>query len=671
MSDGNVEHPQPSAPSLVAFAERDRERESTLDRKFRDICGLARHVLRRTSVPRADAMTRAAALAEPGLLDLDDQRLDEAIVEMKTRLALGGSASEPEGRDMALLREVSRRVLGLRPHDVQLMAACVVMSGRIAEMATGEGKTLVAALAAAWRALSGTRVHVVTVNDYLAARDARVMSGFYARLGLRVGIVTQESSPEQRIAAYRAPLCYCTNKELAFDYLRQSASGLLRDAPLQRRLINLTNNNRPESTNAASAAMLPGLEFAILDEADSVLIDEARTPLILSKKGDMYLAADVLERVMTHAQTLKPGVDIRVDPARWSVDISDPALNLLHRGFHHETRGPLSIPRLREELLRQALMALHLYRVGEHYLVREGKVGIIDEYTGRIMPDRSWRGGLHQMIELKEGVALTAPLETHASMTYQRFFRRYVMLSGMSGTVREVASELWNVYELEVQSVPTHMPVRRRELSDRIYSSETAKWTAIQDHVAELHARGVPVLIGCRTVAGSRRASDMLTQAGLVHKVLNADETAREADIIAVAGQRGSITVATNMAGRGTDIALGEGIAELGGLHVVMTERHDSRRIDRQLAGRCARQGEPGVFVAMLSIEDRLYGYLRPRSLAWIFQLAVRFWPSLVGKALIRLAQLQLERRHSRIRKDLLHTDRIQGDLMALSGTLE
>ncbi|MFU8779289.1 MAG: hypothetical protein ACNA7M_16750, partial [Roseovarius sp.] len=446
--------------------------------------------------------------------------------------------------------------------------------------------------------------------------------------------------------------------------LRQSVTTRRRSDGLTHRIVGMLDGRACRDT-------IPGLEFAIVDEVDSVLVDEARTPLILSERGTPYLSSDLLARIMAHAQSLRPGKDVHPDPARWTVDMSEATLDRLHAAFGNETRGPLSIPRLREELLRQALMALHIYRPQEHYLVRDGKIGIVDEYTGRVMPDRSWRGGLHQMIELKEGCDVTDPLETLASMTYQRFFRRYQRLAGMSGTVREVAAELWEVYDLDVAAVPTHQRPRRRVLADRLFGNDAQKWQGIINHVASLHGAGIPVLVGCRTVAGSQMASEHLAAAGLTHDVLNANAEAREAEIVARAGEAGRITVATNMAGRGTDIALGPGVAARGGLHVIMSERHDARRIDRQLEGRCARQGDPGVFVAMLSIDDRLVLNIRPRALGWLLRKVAHLAPGIAGRWMFAFAQAQLERRNARLRAALIRADKTQSTLLALTGKAE
>jgi len=405
-------------PPLIGFIERDWGRETQLQRIVRDVGGIARRSLMRRRLGRRSALTAAAGRREARLQALSEDGLTDAIAALRERLALARGQASPTGKDMAILRETARRTVALRAHDVQLVAAVAVTSGKVIEMATGEGKTLVAAIAAAWKAMTGVRVHVITVNDYLADRDARALEPFYARLGLGVGAVTASTERDRRPEAYRAPVCYCTNKELAFDYLRQTLAGHGPGASLRHRIAPLTGT-------AEAAPALCGLEFAIVDEADSVLVDEARTPLILSDAGDEALPGPVLERIMAYARDLTPGRDYRTDLGRWTVDLTNGAETRLHEAFTHEPRGLLAVPRLREELVRQALMALHLYRCGEHYLVRDGKIEIVDEYTGRVMPDRSWRIGLHQMVEFKEGCDITQPLQTRASMTYQRFFRRY------------------------------------------------------------------------------------------------------------------------------------------------------------------------------------------------------------------------------------------------------
>lgn len=566
------------------------------------------------------------------------------------------------GRAFALVREVATRRLGLRHFDVQLVGGYALLQGMLAEMGTGEGKTLTATLAAATAALAGIPVHIVTVNDYLAQRDAGWMRPVYEGLGLSVGLVLHGQDPEERRAAYRADITYATNKEIAFDYLRDRIATGGRRGEIRLRAQRLGGDD-----SSTGRLLLRGLHFAIVDEADSVLVDEARTPLIISGEAEPDERALMGQRALALTDVLCEARDF-----------------VLHR---HERRAELTREGrarsaelvqgedglwqnevLREELLRLALAARHLFHEGEAYIIRDGKVQIVDEFTGRIMADRSWSEGLHQLIELKEGLEPTRPRVPRARITYQRFFRRYRRLSGMSGTAAEITGELWAVFRLPVVRIPTNRPVRRRCLPDRVHGNAEAKWKAVAARCAEFHAQGRPVLLGTRSVAASETASRHLTAAGLAHRVLNAAQDQNEAEIIAEAGLPGRITIATNMAGRGTDIRLGPGVADIGGLHVIMSERHEAGRIDRQLAGRCGRQGEPGSFEAILALDDPLLAYLSSGRLA--AGLARRFGIPL-GRLLLLGSQRRAERAHSRIRRRLLRQDERLGELLAFSGESE
>jgi preprotein translocase subunit SecA len=416
--------------------------------------------------------------------------------------------------------------------------------------------------------------------------------------------------------------------------------------------------------------LLRGLCFAIVDEADSVLIDEARTPLIISNRANMDDQEKSYKHAVRIARSLESPRDFSVNRNRRQVELTDFGKASVAR-MSRALGGVWTGKRRREELVRQGLSALHLFELDKHYLVRDGKVQIVDEYTGRIMADRSWERGLHQMVEAKEGCKISGRQETLSRISYQRFFQRYLKLAGMTGTAREVASELWSVYRLNVVTIPTNRPTRRTAIQDRMYLSAERKWSAIVDRVRELHEQGRPVLIGMRSVAASETLSHELSEAGLTHRVLNARQDQQEAEIVAQAGQPGRITVATNMAGRGTDIRLAPGIAELGGLHVLATERHDARRIDRQLFGRGGRQGDPGSYQVILSIDDELLGEFYGQ---WPQRLLERLgkpdapaapW---VTKLLVAAAQRAAESRHSQLRRDLLKLDENLGDMLAFSG---
>jgi len=563
------------------------------------------------------------------------------------------------GSAFALIREVSARKTGMRHFPVQLIGGYTLLTGHVAEMATGEGKTLTATLAAATAALAGLPVHVVTVNEYLAARDAEAMGPIYAAMGLSVGLVRQGQSPEERRAAYRADITYATNKELAFDYLRDRIALGKRHGELRLRARRLAGDDGP-----GAQLLLRGLHFAIVDEADSIFIDEARTPLIISGPAAPDERIEMAPLALQLARELQEGRDFSLHRSRRRVELTpDASTRLKARARAEDWRWQNVV--LREEMVGLALSALHLFQSGEAYIVREGKVQIVDEFTGRIMPDRSWGEGLHQLIELKEGVELTRPRIPQARITYQRFFRRYQRLSGMTGTAHEVGGELWSVFRLPVISIPTNQPVRRTVLPGRVLSDADAKWQAVTHRCAELHAAGRPVLLGTRSVVASQTASEYLARAGLAHQVLNAAQDGDEAAIIARAGEPGRITVATNMAGRGTDILLPPEVAEAGGLHVIMTERHEAARIDRQLCGRTGRQGLPGSFEEILSLDDPLLEHSPYGRLS-------RHVPGGRGGLLLsRMAQRWAEAIHRRMRHRLLQHDEQSGKLLSFSGRLE
>ena len=569
------------------------------------------------------------------------------------------------GRAFALIRELSDRILGKRHFDVQIIGAFAMVKGMLAEMATGEGKTLTATLVAGIAGLAGIPIHVVTVNDYLVQRDAELMRPLYAALGLSVGVVIAGQNFEARRAAYACDITYCTNKELAFDYLHdrmvlgQSAGDL-----------TLKMEALSSQSPRLRQLRLRGLHFALVDEADSVLIDEARTPLIISGTAKSEINADAVAAALELAATLELGLDFGVLADERRVFLTAQGQRRVEsfaEGRGLPWRGVIT----REELARQALAAIHLFRNGEQYVIVKDKVQIVDEYTGRVMPDRFWSDGLHQMIEHKEGCEQSQRRTTIARMTYQRFFRRYRRLAGMSGTLRPVARELWRVYGLPVVTVPTAKPVRRIHKPDVVVTTEHAKWQLTVARVAELHARGVPVLIGTRSVMASQRASDELRAAGLPHTVLNAAQDQHEAEVVAQAGQHGRITVATNMAGRGTDIHLGAGMEELGGLHVIMTERHDAQRIDLQLAGRAGRQGQPGSFEAILSLEDPLLDFAIGIALSHLARGTSGGTADQIGSAALRYAQRRAEQIHGRMRMDLLRSDQWQMKTLAISGKSE
>jgi preprotein translocase subunit SecA len=596
------------------------------------------------------------------------EALGEAARELRRSLRRDGLTDDLVASAFALVRETSGVALGMRHHDCQLQGGWVMLNGMIAEMNTGEGKTLTATLPACTMALAGVPVHVISVNDYLVQRDSDTMKPVYRALGLTVGTIVEKQEPPERQAAYRCDVTYASNKVLVFDYLRDRITLGQRDSALHLHMEKLYGSNA-----RFRKLLMRGLSYAIVDEADSVLVDEARTPLIISAPSKAEDEALVAEKGIELARELVDGRDFElIEDERRAVltDAGKRRLDELCAGLGGVWKGLLR----REELATQALSALYLYHRDEHYLVRDGKVQIIDEYTGRVMADRSWQRGLHQLVECKEGCEVTAQKEPLARISYQRFFRRYLRLAGMSGTASEVAGELGSVYGLAVVRIPTNRPIQRRTLPEEIYATEEEKWRAIAASAKAHHARGQPVLLGTRSVAASEVASRALAEVGLQHSVLNAKQDKEEAEIVERAGEAGRVTVATNMAGRGTDVKLAKGVAEAGGMHVILSERHDSARIDRQLEGRCGRQGDPGTFVSILSLEDYLptvHGGPLYRAFAAWAKRARPAQRARFGAKAIRIAQKLVEGVHSRERRALLKSDRQTVKMLSFSGRSE
>jgi preprotein translocase subunit SecA len=599
----------------------------------------------------------------------DDAQLRSHARTLRADLRRLGFEVEPVARCFALVSEAAGRVLGLRHFETQLIAGWWLLRGTLVEMATGEGKTFAATLPACTAALAGVAVHVITVNDYLAERDALTMGPLYRFFGLRCAAVVHGLPAPQRRAAYAGDITYASNKELAFDYLRDRAALGDRASPLHLAVEGLRGGcTRDEQV------VLRGLAFAIVDEADSVFIDEARTPLILSTVLDDAIRLEPREAALAAARTLAAGRHFELDLGHRRVLLTDAGRDELDRIDAETGLGRQAVfasGRERDENVQRALAALWLYARDEHYVLIDGKVQIVDASTGRVMPDRAWEGGLHQMIEAKEGVSLTGQRETLARITYQRLFRRYLRLAGMTGTATEVAAEIGRTYGLPVMRVPLHRPSQRRMAAARCLRTQDEKWAAVADAVARVAlAQRRPVLIGTRTVKASERISALLHERGLAHVVLNAKQDREEAAIVALAGEAGRITVATNMAGRGTDIALGEGVAQRGGLHVILTEFNESRRIDRQLFGRSARQGDPGSGETIVALDDEIFVAQVPRAVAWLRRRAGSRGALTVFEIAVlrRLAQGTAERRNRDARQGTLELDRRLAQVLAFSG---
>ena len=516
---------------------------------------------------------------EPEIQKLDDAGLAAKTVVFKERFAKGESLDDLLPEAFAVTREAAYRVIGERHYDVQLIGGVVLHQGKIAEMKTGEGKTLCSTLAVYLNALSGKGVHVVTVNDYLARRDAEWMGAIYRFLGLTTGTILHEMNDQERQEAYNADVTYGTNNEFGFDYLRDNMKFDIKDY-CQR-----------------------DFNFAIVDEVDSILIDEARTPLIISGPAD--ISTELYHSVDKIIPRFKKDEHYSLDEKAKAVSLSEEGVALGEKLLKVENLyDPQNIEYLHH--LNQALKAHLLFQRDVDYLVKDGEVVIVDEFTGRTMPGRRYSDGLHQALEAKEGVKIERENQTLASITFQNYFRLYDKLSGMTGTADTEAAEFKKIYDLDVVIIPTHKNMIRIDFPDSIYKNIPAKYKAVIREIKELHKKGQPVLVGTISIDVSEKISNLLKKEGIKHSVLNAKHHEKEAEIIAEAGHKGRVTIATNMAGRGTDIKLGEGVADRGGLHILGTSRHESRRIDNQLRGRSGRQGDPGSSRFYLSLEDDL-----------------------------------------------------------------
>jgi len=647
-------------PEPRTYPERAPLREAPLDRAAHHAIARLKAATSRSRGTWLAEIHGPVAIAGETLRALSDAALLNTAREAGLALRADPAWPQPAlAQALAITREAASRALGLTPFDSQITGAHAALRGMAAEMATGEGKTLAATIAACVAGLAGTPVHVVTVNRYLADRDAAEMGPLYRFLGLGIGLVTEAVPAAARAREYSHPITICTNKDVAFDYMRDRLTmGRLR-SDLRHKMARLAGSARAEGL------LLRGLHFAIVDEADSVLIDEARTPLILSRDLPDDRDTALFDTALDIAARLRPGLDCALFRRERQVALLPPGEAFLERLA--SSGPPWDQPAERRRLVTQALHALHMLNRDEHYLVRDGKCEIIDEFSGRILPDRTWSDGLQEMVDRKEGLALNPHRSTIARTTYQRFYRRYLRLAGMSGTLQEVAGELWRVYRLPVARVALHRPDRKSIEPALGFATEAEKWRAIASRVATAHATGQPVLIGTRTVEASLRASAVLRDHGIDHRVLNAAQDGREAEIIAQAGREGAVTVATNMAGRGTDIRLAPDMAARGGLCVVASESHEAGRIDRQLAGRCGRQGDPGTVAAFVSWQDSLLAAHAP---IWSVALAAlpASWRAHCAVILARMAQRRAEWLHAGMREDLLRAEESLGEAIAFAG---
>ena len=568
--------------------------------------------------------------------NMTDAELREMTDKFRQRLKDGETLDDILPEAFAVVREASKRALGMTPFRVQLLGGIVLHQGRISEMKTGEGKTLVATLPAYLNALDGKGVHIVTVNDYLASRDSQWMGKVYEFLGLTVGCIVHDLTPEQRKVAYNSDITYGTNNEFGFDYLRDNMV-IYKEEMVQR-----------------------PLNFAIVDEVDSILIDEARTPLIISgigeKSTEMYRLADAF------VLTLKKEDDFEIDEKTESVSMTDNGVKKAERFFNLENYADAENMEIQHHVM-QALKAHNIMKRDIDYVVKDGEVIIVDEFTGRLMFGRRYSDGLHQAIEAKEHVKVERESKTLATITFQNYFRMYNKLSGMTGTALTEEEEFRTIYNLDVIVIPTNKPMIREDKPDFVYKTEKGKFNAIVDEIVETHKEGQPVLVGTISIEKSELLSGMLDRKGIRHQVLNAKYHEKEAEIISHAGEKDTVTIATNMAGRGTDIKLGDGVVDLGGLKIIGTERHESRRIDNQLRGRSGRQGDPGESRFYISLEDdlmRLFGSDRIKGL--VDRLGLEEDQPIENKMLtnaIENAQKKVEGNNLDIRRSLLQYDNV------------
>ncbi len=534
------------------------------------------------------------------LKQLDQTQLVQKFQHAIQLLSTESSHDQSIALVFACVGEAISRVFNIYPHPVQFMGTYILLTGRLAEIPTGEGKTLVAGMAATIMAATGNFVHVLTTNAYLAQRDEEELRPLFQFFQLSSGAIYGEMEIPERKENYHQQICYVSANEIVFDYLKDHISGKGTQPRQIENLRSLATGQVSEDT-----MIVPALHFCIVDEADSVFIDEAQTPMVISQEAEGLIEASIIHWAIEQARQLIPEVDFTMLEAEHHVDIeripTDKEVPL-----PQDVRPIWYNHAWKMLLIKQALSALHLYHKDQHYIIQDNKIQIVDESTGRIMADRSWEQGLHQLIEAKENVELTKGRDTLARMTFQRFFRRYLLLSGLTGTGLEVSRELWMIYRLKVCQIPPNIPSKRKQFKHRYFKSNHEKYTAIAQHAKAIADTKRSVLVGTRSIEASEAISEALTQLNIEHIVLNARQDAQEAAIIAEAGHSGKITVATNMAGRGTDIKLRPETKQAGGLHVVLTEFHESARIDRQLYGRAGRQGDQGSCIAYVSGEDQL-----------------------------------------------------------------
>ncbi|WP_410472937.1 hypothetical protein ACGTJS_04445 [Faucicola mancuniensis] len=590
------------------------------------------------------------------LRKLDDNALNQQFYQAINALNQQKRVTHHLAKAFACIGEAIHRRFGFYPHAVQYLGAYVLLQGKMAEMQTGEGKTIVAGMAATLAAATGAAVHVLSTNDYLATRDQQEMQPLFDFYGLTSGAIDGEMEIPERQTQYQQAICYVSASELVFDVLKDELNA---DNRLTRKKSALQRFITTQASNAN--LIVPALHFCIVDEADSVLIDEASTPLIISQEAESLMDEDLLHWALVQAKGLSLGQDFTLDHTNQDINLATDVVLNDSLPLPSGLKPMWSTRTWQNVVIKKALTALYLFNKDEHYIVLEDKVVIVDESTGRPMPDRSWEQGLHQLIEIKENVEVSKTRQTIAQITFQRFFRRYILLSGLTGTVTEVSREMWKVYVLKVCVIPPNRRNKRKTLTRYCYQTADAKWQAVANDAIRQAKKGQPVLIGTRSVEASERVYKLITQQVTPDQftlyLLNARQNAEEAEIVAKAGISGTITIATNMAGRGTDIKLDDKAKQSGGLHVILTEHHDSTRIDRQLIGRSARQGNAGSFREIVCFNDAIL--LSHRSVwqmigRWMPTAGLRHW--FYNQAII-VAQRRAQQRQYEIRINTLKQD--------------
>jgi preprotein translocase subunit SecA len=619
--------------------------------------------------PRAKKMLqKSVKIAEQSeqLKTISDEELLNRIEQLKIEFSVKNKIDDDnQDTALSLIAQAAGRILDLYPYPVQIMGALALYKGLLAEMETGEGKTLTIALSATMAGWHGKPCHILTANDYLAERDASELKPLYAFCGLKVGHVISTMSQDDRRENYACDVVYTTGKEILADFLRDRLKlGELQDST---RLL-VQNILFDEKQTGCEELVMRGLGTAIVDEADSILIDEAVTPLIISQQVQNKYLEEGVNKALEISECLLGDIHYKVDKKYKAISFTDNGLSLLD-DMAETLTGIWQSEMRRNEIVKQAISAREFYRKNKEYIIDDGKICIVDEFTGRLMPSRTWSHGLHQAIEMKEGLEPSKATQVLAKLSFQRFFRLFPKLSGITGTAWESYMEFWQIYNLPIVRIPPNKLCQRKYLTVMFFRSDKEKWEAITESIIQLHQSGRPLLIGTKNVENSEMLAERLKEHGLNFEIINAVRHEEEPAIVAKAGEKYKITIATNMAGRGTDIKLGQGVVELGGLHVIATERHEAIRIDRQLFGRCARQGDPGSVQVFTSIDDEILSRFVPKSLKKFLLLTLheRF-NNILGKMLYYYSQKISEMMAAKQRANILKNDTWLDDALSFSG---